>query len=92
MELRMGSPVTGGNFYRRPTLIAKLLRALRRGNVAFLGPRRKTSCLEEIKANPSDFLPILLNLEKHDTVEIQRDRQIASSPLVFPAGDFALGR
>lgn len=94
MELRMGSPVTGGNFYRRPTLIAKLLRALRRGNVAFLGPRRtgKTSCLEEIKANPSDFLPILLNLEKHDTVEIQRDREIARSPLVFPAGGFALSR
>jgi len=39
--------------------------------VAFLGPRRtgKTSCLEEIKASPGDFLPILLNLEKHDTVE-----------------------
>ncbi len=71
MELRIGSPATGGNFYKRPALIAKLLRALRRGNVAFLGPRRtgKTSCLEEIKASPGDFLPILLNLEKHDTVE-----------------------
>jgi hypothetical protein len=71
MELRIGSPVTGDNFYRRPALIAKLLQALRRGNVAFLGPRRtgKTSCLEEIKANPGKFLPILLNLEKHDTVE-----------------------
>ena len=86
MELRIGSPVTGGNFYRRPTLIAKLLRALRRGNVAFLGPRRtgKTSCLEEIKANPSDFLPILLNLEKHDTVEIQRDRQIGGCGIQRP--------
>jgi hypothetical protein len=71
MELRIGPPATGGNFYKRPALIAKLLRALRRGNVAFLGPRRtgKTSCLEEIKANPGEFLPIMLNLEKHDTVE-----------------------
>lgn len=71
MELRIGPPATGGNFYRRPALIAKLLRALRRGNVAFLGPRRtgKTSCLEEIKAHPCEFLPILLNLEKHDTVD-----------------------
>lgn len=71
MKLRIGSPATGENFYKRPALIAKLLRALRRGNVAFLGPRRtgKTSCLEEIKANPGEYLPILLNLEKHDTVE-----------------------
>lgn len=71
MELRIGSPATGGNFYKRPVLIAKLLRALKRDNVAFLGPRRtgKTSCLEEIKAEPGQFLPILLNLEKHDTVE-----------------------
>lgn len=71
MELRIGSPATGGNFYQRPDLIAKLLRALQRDNVAFLGPRRtgKTSCLEQIKAEPAGFLPILLNLEKHDTVE-----------------------
>lgn len=71
MELRIGSPATGGNFYQRPALIALLLRALERDNVAFLGPRRtgKTSCLEEIKAAPGEFQPILLNLEKHDSVE-----------------------
>ncbi len=71
MELRIGSPATGDNFYKRPALIAKLHRALARDNVAFLGPRRtgKTSCLEEIEANPGHFLPILLNLEKHDSVE-----------------------
>jgi uncharacterized protein len=71
MELRIGPPATGCNFYKRPGLIASLLRALRRGNVAFLGPRRtgKTSCLEEINANPGEFLPVLINLEKHDTVE-----------------------
>lgn len=71
IDLRIGPPATGKNFYKRPALIAKLLRALRRGNVAFLGPRRtgKTSCLEEIKANPGGFLPILLNLERCSTVE-----------------------
>ena len=88
MELRIGPPATGSNFYKRPALIAALLRSLRRGNVAFLGPRRtgKTSCLEEIKANPGEFLPVLLNLEKHDTVEawlremVDELRKIAELP------------
>ena len=71
MQLRIGAPATGENFHPRPELHAKLLRALERGNVAFLGPRRtgKTSCLEWIRANPGEFVPVLLNLEKHDTVE-----------------------
>ncbi len=71
MELRIGSPATGDNYYPRPALIGKLLRALERDNVAFLGPRRtgKTSCLEQIRAQPGPFVPVLLNLEKHDTVE-----------------------
>lgn len=71
MKLRIGPPATGDNFYKRPALIHKLLRTLEGSNVAFLGPRRtgKTSCLEEIKAQPAPYLPILLNLEKHDTVE-----------------------
>ncbi|MBP6702888.1 MAG: ATP-binding protein [Vicinamibacteria bacterium] len=71
MKLRIGPPATGDNFYKRPALIKKLLRILEGSNVAFLGPRRtgKTSCLEEIKSHPGQFLPILLNLEKHDTVE-----------------------
>ena len=89
MELRIGPPATGSNFYKRPVLIASLLRALRRGNVAFLGPRRtgKTSCLEEIKANPGEFLPVLINLEKHDTVEawlgemLDELRKIADLPV-----------
>lgn len=71
MKLKLGPPVTGDNFFKRPALIATLLRAIRRGNVAFLGPRRtgKTSCLEEIRAHPDRFTPILLNLEQHDSVE-----------------------
>lgn len=71
MNLRIGPPVSGGNFYKRPALLKKMLRALERGNVAFLGPRRtgKTSCLEEIQATPGNFVPILLNLERRDSVE-----------------------
>ncbi|RYD85527.1 MAG: ATP-binding protein [Verrucomicrobiaceae bacterium] len=71
MEIRIGPPATGPNFYKRPLLIGNLLRALKRGNLAFLGPRRtgKTSCLEEIRANPTHFIPILINLEEIDTVE-----------------------
>jgi hypothetical protein len=72
LELRIGPPATGPNFYKRPVLIERLMRAIQRGNVAFLGPRRtgKTSCLEEIKANPGEYLPILINLEKFNSVEI----------------------
>jgi len=93
MELRIGSPATGGNFYQRPVLIANLLRALKRDNVAFLGPRRtgKTSCLEQIKAEPAQFLPILLNLEKHDTVEAWLSAMLVElrKVLAQPKGRFA---
>jgi len=71
MNLRLGPPVTGDNFHPRPALLARILRALERGHVAFLGPRRtgKTSCLKAILANPpTGYVPIALNLEKHDTV------------------------
>ena len=71
IEIRIGPPATGDNFFARPALLARLMRALKRGNVAFLGPRRtgKTSCLREIQAHPGSYLPILLNLEKLHTVE-----------------------
>jgi len=71
MKIRIGPPVTGDNFYKRPVLIKKLLRIIEGSHVAFLGPRRtgKSSCLEEIKSSPGPYLPILLNLEKHDSVE-----------------------
>jgi hypothetical protein len=71
MNIKIGPPVTGDNFYPRPVLIANLLRALEQAHVAFLGPRRtgKTSCLEQILVNPPNgYVVILLNLEKHDTV------------------------
>ncbi len=80
MKIKIGPPVTGANFFERPALIESLLRSLRRGNVAFLGPRRtgKTSCLEKIQADPHEFLPILLNLEKHDSVEAWLGDMLAS--------------
>jgi len=71
MNIRVGPPVTGDNFYPRPALITRILRALEQSHVVFLGPRRtgKTSCLEEILVNPpTGYVPILLNLEKHDSV------------------------
>lgn len=93
MKLRIGPPATGDNFYKRPALIEKLLRILDGSNVAFLGPRRtgKTSCLEEIKAHPGQFLPILLNLEKHDTVETWLSDMLAElrKALAEPKGPLA---
>ena len=70
MNIRVGPPVTGDNFYPRPVLITRILRALEQAHVVFLGPRRtgKTSCLEEILVNPpTGYVPILVNLEKHDS-------------------------
>src|ERR1017187_3308943 len=71
MKLRIGPPVTGEDFFPRPQLIQTLTRALSGGHVAFLGPRRtgKTSCLKSIVANPpADYIPLLLNLEKHHSI------------------------
>jgi hypothetical protein len=72
MKIRLGPPATGSNFYPRPALREKLLRALERGNVAFIGPRRtgKTSILEEIHRHPPEGTRVvLLDLEKFDNVK-----------------------
>lgn len=55
-KLRIGSPATGDNFFPRKQLRTRLLRALSRDHVAFLGPRRtgKTSILLDLAANPPD--------------------------------------
>lgn len=55
-KLRIGSPATGDNFYPRNDLRRRILRALSRDHVAFLGPRRtgKTSILLDIAANPPE--------------------------------------
>lgn len=72
IHIKVGPPVSEDNFYPRPDLIARLLRALEHSHVAFLGPRRtgKTSCLKKIlSAPPTGYVPIFLNLEKYDRVE-----------------------
>lgn len=72
MNIKIGPPVSEDNFYPRPDLISRLLRALEHSHVAFLGPRRtgKTSCLRKIVATPpTGYVPILLNLETYDRVE-----------------------
>ena len=72
MNIKVGPPVSDEDFYPRPELIARLLRALEHAHVAFLGPRRtgKTSCLKKIKAAPpTGYVPISLNLEQYDSVE-----------------------
>lgn len=72
MNIKVGPPVSEDNFYPRPELIARLLRALENAHVAFLGPRRtgKTSCLRKILATPpTGYVPILINLEKYDSPE-----------------------
>lgn len=54
MKLKIGSPATGDNFFPRNRLREKIIRALQRDHIAFLGPRRtgKTSILKEIESNP----------------------------------------
>lgn len=72
LHIKVGPPVSADNFYPRPELVARLLRALEHAHVAFLGPRRtgKTSCLKKIlSAPPTGYVPIFLNLEKYDRVE-----------------------
>lgn len=65
-KLKIGSPATGDNFFPRNDLRIRILRALRRDHVAFLGPRRtgKTSILCDIVANPPDGVSaIMLDLQ-----------------------------
>jgi uncharacterized protein len=72
MNIKVGPPVSEENFYPRPALISRLLRALEHSHVAFLGPRRtgKTSCLRNVLATPpTGYVPILVNLEQFDSAE-----------------------
>ncbi|MDP3073326.1 MAG: hypothetical protein Q8N18_23750 [Opitutaceae bacterium] len=72
MNIKLGPPVSDDNFYPRPELIGRILRALEHAHVAFLGPRRtgKTSCLRHILGTPpTGYVPILINLEQFDSVE-----------------------
>jgi len=86
MKSRIGPPVTGDDYFPRPLVVQRILRALRRGNVSFLGPRRtgKTSILKALQAEPPEgTVGIFINLEKHDTVAAWLEEMIGKTrPLV----------
>ena len=54
MKLKIGNPATGSDFFPRERVRTRLLRALARDHVAFVGPRRtgKTSILKNIAERP----------------------------------------
>lgn len=66
MKLKIGSPVSGENFFPRPDVISRLQGALRRDHVSFLAPRRtgKTSVLIHLEESAPETHPHLrINLE-----------------------------
>jgi len=66
MKLKIGSPVSGENFFPRPEVTTRLLRALNRDHVSFLAPRRtgKTSVLIHLEESaPEDHPHLRINLE-----------------------------
>lgn len=67
MEIRIGPPVSGDDYFRRPALEERLTRSLRRNHVSLLAPRRtgKTSLLTRLRdSSPENELRCLINLEK----------------------------
>jgi uncharacterized protein len=71
VKLKIGNPATGPDFFPRDTVRQRILRALTRDHVAFVGPRRtgKTSILKNIaKHPPSGVEAVFLNLEKFSTM------------------------
>lgn len=53
-KLKIGSPATGDHYFPRTALRRRLIKALSRDHIAFLGPRRtgKTSILRDLERNP----------------------------------------
>lgn len=53
-RLKIGSPATGDHYYPRTALRNRLIKALSRDHIAFLGPRRtgKTSILRDLEKHP----------------------------------------
>ena len=67
MKFRIGSPVSGDNFFQRPLVISSLRNALGRDHVSFLAPRRtgKTSVLIHLEETaPGNHPHFRINLEK----------------------------
>lgn len=53
-KLKIGSPATGDHYFPRAALRRRLIKALSRDHIAFLGPRRtgKTSILRDLERHP----------------------------------------
>ena len=53
-KLKIGSPATGDHYFPRTALRSRLIRALNRDHIAFVGPRRtgKTSILRDLEKHP----------------------------------------
>ena len=71
MKLKIGSPVTKENFYPRTDIRGRLVRALKRDMVTFLGPRRtgKTSILLDLRDNPPEgTLPIFIDIQQLNNI------------------------
>lgn len=53
-KLKIGSPATGDHYFPRQNLRKRLIKALERDHIAFLGPRRtgKTSILRDLERHP----------------------------------------
>ena len=53
-KLKIGSPATGDHYYPRIAIRTRIIKALSRDHLAFLGPRRtgKTSILRDLESHP----------------------------------------
>ncbi|MCP4295489.1 MAG: hypothetical protein GY786_07770 [Proteobacteria bacterium] len=70
MHFKIGSPVTGDNFFPRDNVIEELIEALDQDHVSLLAPRRtgKTSLLFRLRdISGEDQKVFFLNLEKYET-------------------------
>lgn len=66
IKLKIGSPVSGTNYFPRPEVTSRLRDALKRDHVSFLAPRRtgKTSVLIHLEESaPSEHPHFRINLE-----------------------------
>lgn len=86
MKTRIGPPATGDDYFPRPSVTSRLCRALQRGNVSFLGPRRtgKTSILKHLQADPPQgCVGIFIDLEKFHAVADWLEELIAKTRAVI---------
>ncbi len=62
MRIKIGAPATGSDFFPRPQIEAKLLRAMQTEHVLFLAPRRtgKTSLILHLRDNTFAIMPQVL--------------------------------